>query len=236
MKIEILASSSKANAYIIEDGNHSILIDCGLPFKQLQRESNFRLSSLEFCLLSHEHKDHSRSIADLLNIGLKCGMSIGTKNALGIDSHYVFNLAIEHIAELYDWIVMPFHTQHDAAEPCGFLIKSPSGFKICFATDTAYLKYRFEGVTHWLIECNYSIDILKDNKELPQSVKDRIIRSHFELENVKEFFKSQDLSQTKEIYLIHLSDDNSDPKRFIDEIQQITGIPVYGTNSASTRM
>jgi phosphoribosyl 1,2-cyclic phosphodiesterase len=78
-----------------------------------------------------------------------------------------------------------------------------------------------------MVECNYSEALLQKNEALPEELKRRIRTSHFELENVKEFFRCQDLSKTEKIYLIHLSNDNSDEKLFQSEIEKITGMPVY---------
>ena len=74
------------------------------------------------------------------------------------------------------------------------------------------------------MECNYSNDILEQNKSISKTQKNRLYKSHFELENVKDFLRSQDLSQVKEIYLMHLSSANSDV-RFKNEIMALTGIP-----------
>jgi phosphoribosyl 1,2-cyclic phosphodiesterase len=226
IQIQILASSSKGNAYIIRDGSQSVLIDPGLPYKELQKRSNFTLSELDFALLSHEHADHSKATRDLIKRGLPCLMSKGTSTALNIARHRLI-LKSETLFKFHGWEILPFEIVHDAVEPLGFLIKSPSGIKICYATDTCYVKYRFLKINYWLIECNHSRKLLGENKVLPQTTKDRITASHFELENVKSFFKAQDLSKTKRIYLIHLSEDNSDPPLFTKEVEAVTGLPVY---------
>ena len=54
----------------------------------------------------------------------------------------------------------------------------------------------------------------------------RLTKSHFSLENLKSFLKANDLSQVREIYLIHLSDANSDEEKFKYEIAALTGKPV----------
>lgn len=229
MKIQIHATGSKGNAYTIEDAGRRILIDPGIRFKQLQAATDFELAHYDFVLLSHEHKDHSKSIPDLLRLGKNCYMSQGTRDAIGL-MHSGALIAADGLAfERSGWRVLPFATQHDAAEPLGFLIQTPSGKKICFATDTYYIRYRFTGVTHWMIEANYSEAYLKENTVLVESVKRRIRESHFEIGNVKAFFAAQDLSKTEEIYLIHLSEENSDRDQFVKEIESITGLPVYAT-------
>ena len=222
--IRIIASGSSGNCYLIKDSDKKILIDPGIQFKRIQKALDFDVTGLDFVLLSHEHKDHSHAVFDIIKHGVRVLTSDGTANALGI-AHT--RLVSETEGGFSGWKVLPFRTHHDAIEPLGFLILSPSGSKIFYATDTYYISYKFSGITHYMIECNYSKDLLEKNTDLPNNVKCRIITSHFELENVKDFFRHQDLSQTIAIYLLHLSDSNSDQERFIREIQQVTGKPVY---------
>ena len=226
-EIRIHASGSKGNAYSIIDGDHKILIDPGIQFRELRKACSFKLSIYDFCLLSHEHKDHSKSIPDLMRIGFNIAMSQATAVDLGIAQGFIHVLKSERMWECSGWQVMPFSIQHDAADPLGFLIQSPSGKKICYATDTYYIQYNFPGVTHWMIECNYSEEFLQKNSALPNDVKRRIRTSHFELKNCVEFFKAQDLTATEAIHLIHLSDDNSDAELFRQEIEKAIGKPVY---------
>jgi ribonuclease BN (tRNA processing enzyme) len=47
------------------------------------------------------------------------------------------------------------------------------------------------------------------------------------LETCKEFLQANDLSQVKDIALIHLSDSNSDAERFKREDEGLTGKPTY---------
>lgn len=55
MKIKVIASGSKGNCYLIDDGETKLLIECGIPFKQIQIGCDFKLSSVAACLVSHEH-------------------------------------------------------------------------------------------------------------------------------------------------------------------------------------
>lgn len=224
-QIKIHATGSAGNAYSICDGDHKILIDPGIRFKELQKATGFTLSGYDFVLLSHEHKDHSKAVPDLLKIGKNCYMSQGTRDVLELmhSSALICHAACEFDRD--GWNVLPFNSQHDAAEPLGFLIQSPSGKKICYATDTYYIKYIFSGVTHWMIEANYSEALLAESTR-PEAVKDRIRASHMSIENLCEFFKRQDLSKTEEIYLIHLSDDNSNEVLFQKKIEEIISLSI----------
>ena len=152
-----------------------------------------------------------------------------TFDALGIEKNGLAKPIVEYQLQMIKtFAIIPFPTQHDAAKPLGFLIKSlVTNEVVLFATDTYYVKNKFEGLNYIMIECNYASDILEKRDNISKKQKDRLYKSHFELENVKEFLRNQDLSQVKEIYLMHLSSGNSDEERFKREIQELTGIPVY---------
>ena len=112
-----------------------------------------------------------------------------------------------------NFIILPFDTQHDAAEPLGFLIQyKPTGEKLIYATDTYYIKYKFNKLNYLLLECNYNKEIAKENAKngvINKTRYSRLLESHFSLENVIKFLKSNDLSYAKNIVLCHLSDTNS---------------------------
>jgi len=57
--INIIASGSKGNCYIIETQNEKLLLECGINFKTIQKELEFSFSSVVGCLLSHEHRPRS---------------------------------------------------------------------------------------------------------------------------------------------------------------------------------
>ncbi len=227
MQITALASSSKGNCYLISDGVSSILIEIGIPLKEIKSKVDINFTSLSGCLISHEHNDHSKYAKDLIKY---CDIyaSSGTLEAINIETYKYKQHTLKHgkVVEISSFKVLPFDTQHDAKEPLGFLIQSNiTGKKLLFATDTYYIKPRFSGLNYIMIECNYASDIA-DGNNLNKVVRERLKKSHFELENVKSFLKANNLSKVKKIYLIHLSDGNSDAERFKREIMELTGIPV----------
>ncbi|SPF51192.1 Metal-dependent hydrolase, beta-lactamase superfamily I (fragment) [Candidatus Desulfosporosinus infrequens] len=126
-----------------------------------------------------------------------------------------------------DFIVLPFDTQHDCDQPFGYLIQyKPTSEKLIFCTDTYYIRNRFNSLNYILVESNYCKDTLDANIEagyIPQSMKNRLLESHFSLEHVKEFLRANDLSQVKKIVLLHLSDSNSNAERMVREIEELTG-------------
>jgi phosphoribosyl 1,2-cyclic phosphodiesterase len=230
IEITPLASSSKGNCYRITDGRTPLLLECGIRYRDIQRGLDFQMSQIAGCLITHEHKDHCAAVADVMKAGIDCYMSEGTASAINADSHRVNIVKSKEELIIGTWTILPFDVQHDVSEPLGFLLANQSGDKLVFATDTYYIKYRFSQLTHIMVECNYSLNILNENiarGSVPAVMKRRLMKSHFSLENVKDFIKANDLSMVQEIWLLHLSDSNSDEESFKREIQQICGKPVY---------
>ena len=231
MDIKVLASGSAGNCYWISDGVTPLLLDPGISIKRIREGLGFKLGEVAGCLISHEHQDHSKAIRDVLRMGVYVYTSPGTIEALGLENHRLRPVRDKQLFEVGTWVVRAFETQHDAKEPLGFLLHSrATGKRLVFATDTYYVKYRFPGLTHIMVECNYATDILQANVDsgvIHPGMRHRIIRSHFSLDNVKEFLKANDLSGVKEIWLLHLSDGNSDAERFKREVMELTGKPTF---------
>ncbi len=217
MKFESLASSSHGNAYIVSDRDTRILLECGISHKQLQKLSGFSLSEFRACLVSHEHKDHAKSVEDLIARGMSVYMSPGTAEALNTD---LANL-IEHMEQFNvgSLDIVPFTTFHDAAEPLGFLIKSRAdGDVLAFATDTVNLRYKFPGLNILAIEANYDKHVLDRCEKLPDKIRHRITNSHMEIDTLCDYLATLDLSECREIHLLHLSDATSREAEFIEKV------------------
>lgn len=228
MEIKVLASSSAGNAYKISDGNTDVLLDAGISLSELRRKMNFKTSGIGGVMISHSHKDHCKAVPDLLKAGIDVYMSRETALELKITGHRLHIMESKKQLKIGTWSALPFPLEHDVFN-FGYLLASGKE-KLLYITDTFYCRFKFAGLTHILIECNHSYDILDRNVgsgQLDPGMKNRLIRSHFSLENVKEFLRANDLSKVREIYLIHLSADNSDEARFKREVQELTGIPTY---------
>lgn len=226
----VLGSGSKGNCYALHDGQTSLLLECGIPFKQIQRILNFQASSFDGVLISHSHKDHCGAARDCLKAGLELYASKETLEAFGWSSHRFNTVEPLKKFQLKTWAILPFSTKHDCEGSLGFLLANKTGEKLLYATDTAYLHYRFKDISHLAIECNHSSEILSEKVTAgitPRAVRNRVIASHFSLDNLKRFLQAMDANCLKEIHLLHLSDSNADAGRFKLEIQQVVGCEVY---------
>ena len=48
-----LASSSKGNAYVLSDGDTTLLLECGLTFKELHKRLGYHMADHTATLVSH---------------------------------------------------------------------------------------------------------------------------------------------------------------------------------------
>lgn len=230
MKIEVFGSSSEGNAYLVSDGTTRLLIECGIPFREIQIKTNFFDPPIDACLISHSHGDHAKSFADLRRLGIPCYMSLDTMQELGdVVKHFGAN-TIKHLGdfEVNSFTIKPLQMEHDV--PCkGFYILSnATGESLFFATDTCYIPYKLPPIDYIMVEANYDIDILNDrimNGYVDPSMKKRLARSHMEIGNTIKWLKQQDLSKTKRIYLLHLSYGSSNAEEFKSRVEEATGVP-----------
>lgn len=165
-----------------------------------------------------------------MKAGIDCYMSQGTAEALELSGHRLHCVKSKEQFKVGSWTTLPFGLIHDAAEPLGFLLANRAGKKLLFATDTHFLPYRFQGLTHICIEANFDSEILKQNVEaggVNSEMAKKLWHRHMSLGTVKRFLQANDLSKLEEIHLLHLSEFNSAPGKFQEEIQAQTGVPVY---------
>lgn len=220
--IKVLASGSKGNCYIVQAEGETLLLECGITWKEILKGLDFKVNNVIGCLVTHEHKDHCRSIKNVLENGIDVYCSNGTKESINIEHYRIKKVKHMKKFKVGGFTIIPFNTEHDTAEPLGFIINHRTIGSILFATDTYYLKYSFKGINHMLIECNYSEDILEEL----EPYQARLFKSHMSLETLKEFLKASDLSKLETLTLIHISENNGDPDRFKKEIEGVTGVPV----------
>ena len=220
MTFTSLASSSHGNCYVVNDGETAILLECGISFRRIKKELGFDLSAIRGCLVSHEHKDHAKSVMDIIKSGIEVFASEGTAEAL--DCALITPVEAGAQFRVGSLEIMPFRTWHDAREPLGFLIYSRrDGERLAFATDTVNLGHTFPGVNLLALEANYDKDILARCDRMPDKVKERVTNSHMEIETLCKYLQSLDLSQCRTLYLLHLSNAASNEGNFANRVRRV---------------
>lgn len=215
-----LASSSRGNCYVVNDGQTAILLECGSSFRRIKKGLGFDLSTIQACLVSHEHKDHAKSVMDLIKSGVEVFASEGTAEAL--DCALITPVEAGAQFRVGSLEIMPFRTWHDAREPLGFLIYSRrDGERLAFATDTVNLGHTFPGVNLLALEANYDASILARCERMPEKVRKRVVNSHMEINTLCQYLRTLDLSACRTLYLLHLSNAASSEGHFVSRVQQV---------------
>ena len=201
MKINILSTGSLGNCSILDNGKSKIMIDCGLKFEDITTHKAFgKFSDYEQILISHAHKDHSKSLKDFA----KYIDYIDTNNIANI----VYNFA--------NWKVLPFEVQHNV-KCYGYLIKDKiSGKNVLWATDFNNMPI-LNGVRIDIacLECNYD----------EQTVADKIIngieiqsnyQTHNSLENLIQYLECMP-NKPNLLLMLHKSNDGNLNKQSVVE-------------------
>lgn len=233
MQLKVIGSSSKGNAYVLDGQRESLVIEAGIKLKEVKRAIGFdNLPKVVGCIISHSHNDHAGYAAEYAMAGIKVLALQATLEAKGIRRNC---MAVEEGKgyKAGGFTIYPFEVMHDV--PCvGYVVCHEECGKLVFFTDTYACQHSFTGVTHYLIEANYSDERLEANiaaLRVPQLLRDRLLTSHMEIGNTIAFLRRNPLKAVRNIILVHLSDGNSDEAQFIDRTIAATGKRVYAARA-----
>ena len=225
-------SSSRSNLYeVVADSGRRLLLECGIRWPKILQAIDFRLNGIDGCLLTHEHKDHSKAAGYLMSAGVNIYSSYRTFEALGLRGERravpVQEEQVFKVGEAFS--VLPFGIRHDAVDPFGYVIHEIGTEEfIFFAPDSGFIEqdvkvlYKDEdkprriAYTIIAIECSFDGAILaKREKEgtINSKVAKRILDFHAEKQTTMDYLEKYcDLSRCREIHLLHTSADNLDKR------------------------
>jgi phosphoribosyl 1,2-cyclic phosphodiesterase len=226
MELIVIASGSARNGYVLKGETSSLIIECGCRLSEVKKAVEYNMQSVAGCLVSHSHGDHAGYIASYLKAGIIVMSSRETLEAKQVNKNHFAKVI--HAGKGYsvgEFKVIPFDLEHDVR--CyGFIIEHPEMGRLIFMTDTWKCDYKMPPAHHVLIEANYSEKILDENIASGRTrpiMRQRLIRSHMEINEAKAILSRWDLSHTRTILLIHMSDKNREQALFEKEIEQVTG-------------
>lgn len=237
MKLKVIGSGSKGNAYLLENEEEALLIECGVNIMDIKKAIDFKVNKISGAIVTHEHGDHAKSINEVLGSGINVYATAGTfQNSTSKNTVSSRKIVIPQKGQFKvgNFNVISFPTIHDVAEPCGFLINHKDCGTVLFLTDTVYCPYTFKGLNNIIIEANYDADIINEKLGDKKFLRDRIYNSHMSIETCMDFLLANDLSQVNNIVLIHLSDSNSHEINFAKKVSGITGKEVHTANGGMT--
>lgn len=230
MQLDVFGTGSAGNCYALRAGSGTLILDAGIPYRQALPKLG-TLKGVEGVVVTHEHGDHAVAVKDWLFNGINVYATEGTIKAIQEREPIQSNRLriVEYFRPVFtsSYTIQPIPTQHDAEQPCGFLIRyDRTGETVLYATDTYYLSRTYPNVNYWIVECNYCDDITKqmvEDGKIDKSLRDRLLTSHMSLRRLKDALSKNVLTATRKIVLVHLSDERSDEVRMVAEIQAATG-------------
>lgn len=226
MKLEILGSSSSGNCYLFKEGESVLILECGIPFNKVKKALKWDISKVIGAFVSHEHGDHAKYIRQFTDSCIPVYASKGTLEAIGIESHNAISFESMSKIRINEWTICAFGTDHDSADPLGFIIEHPESGPILFLTDATSLKYKFPmRFSHILIEANYSHEIMQErilNGSFTVAQEERVKASHMSIDNACKILRNLDSVDLRNVVLIHLSDGNSNAEIFKKAAQEAT--------------
>ena len=225
MILRILGSSSSGNCYLLENETECLMIECGIPIKEVKKAMNFNMRKIVGCIASHGHQDHIHCLEDVL----KCGIPIYINDETVESVEVIYGELLHGVPEkkpfmLGNFKITPFYVPHDNTPCFAYQIYHEDIGKLLFLTDLEYCKYRFKDVSQILVEANYSKDII--NQDNPNF--EHVARGHMELNTTLGFLNTNDNPSLMNVVLLHLSDSNSNSEYFSQKVKEIvTSANVY---------
>jgi len=177
MTYNIISTGSKGNAVIIND---EILIDCGVPFKDIKPY----IKGLKLVLLTHEHGDHFcpstiKKLAEkrpTLRFG--CGKWLINKLiACGVQKWRIDVYSPNTRNNYIDFVSLVMIPLNHNVQNCGYKIYTEDGEKIIYATDTNDLNGIIApNFDFYMIEANY------EDNEIQQRIAEKVSKGEYAYE------------------------------------------------------
>lgn len=202
---QVIETGSQGNGVIV---NGFILVDCGIPYRELQPY----LRDIKLVLLTHIHSDHFRASTirrlhrERPTVRFACGKwlakplidaGVSPTNIDILEGNIMYGYGLCN--------VIPIHLVHDVPN-FGYKIHFPIG-KVFYATDTGNLN----GISArhydlYLIEANYGEKEIRDRiseKKMAgkYAYEHRVLRNHLSVEQCNDFIYRNIGSGGEYVYL-----------------------------------
>lgn len=217
--LSVIYSGSQGNAYILESNGEKLLLELGVAWKDILKSLNYKIDDVVGCLVSHKHGDHANK--DTIKKVIQYGIPIYSCEETREIDERIINIKKGRKTSIGVFKIQPIPLQH-SCECFGYLIETQDNQRIVFATDCCEFLYKIKNVNHWLIECNWSEEILIDNMCNNEEMRSRH-EHHLELNDTIFALKENFSSSMNTIVLLHLSNGNSNAEMFKKRIEEELG-------------
>lgn len=209
MKLRCLGSGSSGNCYLLSTGTETLVLDCGLPIREIKKGLEWDISKVVGVCVTHQHLDHSKSVKNFENMGMP------------VFKPYDETIACPPKIKYGSFGVQAFKVPHDGVPCYGFYI-TVDGHRILYATDFEYLPCSFKNVqlTDMIVECNHQKELVdKGQAKYPHQIK-----GHCSLDTlIEKVIKENVTSDLRTVILCHMSGDSCNAEECLAEVQKVAG-------------
>ena len=218
MRLKCLGSSSTGNCYLLtSNSGETLILDCGIPIKEIKKGLNWNIRNVIGCIVSHVHSDHSKSVEDLEDMGIPIFAPY-----LG-DICKSMNMG-EFTVKSFDLTTIDGNWTHTNADgtSCpifGFLITHQEMGRMLYITDCELVKWKFKGINHILLGVNYDKDLIDmDNA----GKANHVFRGHLSIDTACDFVKANYSDSLQNVIMCHLSAENADRSSFVEKMKKVS--------------
>lgn len=218
MHLKCLGSSSAGNCYLLtSDSGETLILDCGVPISEIKKGLDWNIKNVVGCIVTHRHGDHSKSVEDLINMGIPVFRPYKPLIMNQFLSNSYFTVRIFDLTTIDgSWT----HTDANG-EHCpiyGFLITHPEMGRMIYITDCELIKWKFKGINHILLGVNYDKDLIyRDNT----GKANHVFRGHLSIDTACDFVKTNYSDSLQNVIMCHLSSENADKDSFIEKMKKV---------------
>lgn len=214
MKFKCIATGSTGNCYTLtSDSGETLILDCGIPIKEIKKGLNWNVKDVVGVLCTHKHLDHSKSLDNFKKMSIPVfapyQRNYNKKNYGGFT---IYPFPLQTLDG--NWT----HTDANG-EPCpiyGFLITHPEMGRMLYITDCELIKWKYKDINHILLGVNYDKDLIdRDNT----GKANHVFRGHLSIDTACDFVKANDSDSLQNVIMCHLSSENADKDSFIEKMK-----------------
>ncbi len=208
INLRVLATGSSGNCYLLDNGKETLILDCGIPIKDIKKGLNWDISRIVGVCVTHSHLDHSKSVKDFEDMGISVFKPYDETKACPLKIRYG------------NFEIQAFKLPHNGTPNYGYYIKA-DGQKILYLTDFEYCQFNFKAleVNHILVECNYQQELV--SRDLPNF--DHKVRGHCSLDTCKNFIAANKTNALRTVILCHMGAETAIAEECVAEVNKVAG-------------
>ena len=218
MILKTVESGSSGNCYLlIASSGETLILDCGIPIKEIKKGLDWKIKDVVGVLCTHKHLDHSKSAKDFETMGIPIYKPYETLPMNQFLANSYFTVRPFNITTLDgSWT----HTNADGT-PCpiyGFLITHKEMGRMLYITDCEVVKWKFKDINHILLGVNYDKDLIdRDNT----GKANHVFRGHLSINTACDFVRANHSDSLQNVIMCHLSSENADKDSFIEKMKKV---------------